>query len=41
MKQFDNYNVLQLDDINIKILSRDEMSDLEFSFYENVKDDII
>ena len=31
MKQFDNYNVLQLDDINIKILSRDEMSDLEFN----------
>ena len=31
MKQFDVYNILQLDDINIKILSRDEMTDLEFN----------
>ena len=31
MKQFDNYNILQLDDINIKILSRDEMTHQEFN----------
>ena len=31
MKQFDVYNILQLDDINIKILSRDEMTHQEFN----------
>ena len=31
MKQFDIYNILQLDDINIKILSRDEMTHQEFN----------
>ena len=31
MKRFDIYNILQLDDINIKILSRDEMTHQEFN----------